>query len=61
MLITLDDDADNNDYDNGVDDKDDKFHNDFDLCIKINMMIRMVHMINDDMIIVMMTMMMKRS
>ena len=29
-MIMLDDDADYNDYDNGVDDEDDKFHNDID-------------------------------
>ena len=35
MMITLDD-ADNNDYDNGDDDKDDKIYNDFDFMYKDN-------------------------
>ena len=35
-MIILDDDTDNNNYDNGVDDKDDKFHNDFDFMYKAN-------------------------
>jgi hypothetical protein len=34
MMIMLDDDDDDSDYDNGVDDKDDKFHNDFDFMYK---------------------------
>ena len=36
IMIMLDDDDDYNDYDNGVDDKDDKFHNDVDFMYKDN-------------------------